>query len=59
LCIKQAAASIFGQYKGYWEIKYNEKNTAAKAFWGKVTEKYCPEKTYMNETETVLSFCVV
>ncbi len=48
---------IFERFRGKWELKYNEKNTAAKALWIKVTEKYKPQKTKLNDTETVLSFC--
>lgn len=53
----KAAETIFGQFKGRWEIKYNEKNTAAKALWNKVTERYRPEKIRLNDVETVLTFC--
>ena len=52
-----AASRIFDRFKGRWEIKYNEKNTAAKALWNKVTEQYHPRATHLNDTETVLSFC--
>ena len=55
---KAAAEMIFGQFKGHWEVKYNEKNVAAKGLWNKVTEKYRPQVTRLNDTETVLSFCV-
>ena len=51
-----AAELLFDRFKGRWEIKYNEKNTAAKALWSKVTEKYCPELTRLNDVEKVLSF---
>lgn len=56
LAIK-AAEMIFERFKGRWEVKYNEKNTAAKALWNQVTERYRPKKIYLNDTETVLSFC--
>jgi len=55
----QAAEMIFARYKGRWEVKYNEKNTAAKALWTKVTAKYHPHSIRLNDTETVLSFCSV
>lgn len=54
---KKAAEIIFERFKGNWEVKYNEKNTAAKALWNKVTEKYRHQMTRLNDTETVLSFC--
>lgn len=56
---RKAAELIFGRFKGRWEVKYNEKNTAAKALWNKVTERYHPRVTRLNDTETVLSFCSV
>ena len=55
----RAAEMIFERFKGRWEVKYNEKNTAAKALWTKATAKYRPRKTHLNETETVLSFCTM
>lgn len=53
----KAIEAIFKQYKGSWEIKYNEKNLPAKNLWNKVCEKYNPDKTHLNEYEIVLSFC--
>ena len=53
----EAAELIFGTFRGSWEVKYNEKNAPAKELWRKVTAKYRPETTRLNETETVLSFC--
>ena len=53
-----ATETIFKLHKGSWEIKYNEKNTAAKALWNKVTEKYHPQMIHLNQTETVLSFLI-
>ena len=52
----ESANEIFLKFRGKWEVKFNEKNTAAKAFWEKITEKYRPKKTFLNSTETVLSF---
>lgn len=52
-----AAEMIFERFKGCWEIKYNEKNIAAKTLWNKVTEKNSPQVIRLNDTETVLSFC--
>ena len=54
----QAARMIFARFPGTWEIKYNEKNAAAKALWTKVTGRYAPEKVCLNEEETVFTFCV-
>lgn len=48
---------IFKQFKGSWEIKYHEKNLPARNLWNKVCEKFNPDKTHLNECETVLSFC--
>ncbi len=52
----KAAESILERFKGRWEIKFNEKNAAAKGLWVKVTAKYSPELIHLNEEETVLSF---
>jgi predicted acetyltransferase len=54
---EKAAEMIFERFKGCWEIKYNEKNIAAKTLWNKATEQYFPKVTRLNDTETVLSFC--
>ena len=53
---EKAAEMIFERFKGCWEIKYNEKNIAAKTLWNKATEQYFPKVTRLNDTETVLSF---
>jgi predicted acetyltransferase len=55
----KAISVIFEKYRGKWELKYTEKNTAAKALWTKVTEKYKPHKTKLNDSETVISFCTI
>ena len=52
----KAAETIFVRFKGSWEVKYNEKNVAAKTFWNKVIAKFNPTKTALNDVETVLSF---
>lgn len=52
----EAVKTILEKHLGKWEIKYNEKNTAAKKFWNRITSGYSPEKTRLNEEETVLSF---
>jgi predicted acetyltransferase len=53
---ENAVSLIFEKFGGKWELKYSEKNTAAKALWTKVTEKYKPLETKLNDTETVISF---
>ncbi len=52
----RAVGLIFDRFEGRWEIKYNEKNKPAANLWNKVTERFRPEKTRLNESETVLSF---
>ena len=53
----EAAEMFFFNFRGNWEVKYNEKNKAAKELWTKVTAKYQPQKKQLNDTETVLCFC--
>ena len=53
---QKAAETIFSRFPGGWEVKYNEKNAAAKALWTKVTKRYDPKKIPLNGEETVLSF---
>lgn len=48
--------TIFEQFPGLWEIKYNENNLPAKSLWNKVCAKYNPRKIAVNQEETVLSF---
>jgi len=54
----EVAEMIFDQFKGSWEVKYNETNIAAKKLWNKVCAKYSPRKINLNKSETVLSFSV-
>ena len=54
----EAAKMILSMHHGRWEIKYNEKNLAAKKLWNAVTEYYKPEIHHLNDEETVLAFCV-
>lgn len=54
----KAVEMIFNQYKGSWEVKYNEKNIAASKLWNTMCGKYNPLKIHLNEFETVLSFSV-
>ena len=51
-----AARKIFAEHPGKWEIKYNEKNTAAKRLWNTVTAPYEPKLHHLNDEETVLVF---
>ena len=51
-----AAELLFTRYRGQWEVKYNEKNLAAKRLWHKVTAPYSPVPVHLNDTETVLTF---
>lgn len=53
----EAVKAIFEKHPGKREIKFNEKNTAAKRFWEKITAEYAPVKIKINSEETVLSFC--
>ena len=55
---EDAARLIFSRYPGNWEIKYNEKNVAAKSLWQKVTAPYNPTLYHLNKDETVLEFSV-
>lgn len=51
-----AANLVLSTYHGQWEIKYNEKNTAAKKLWTAVTAPYYPSVYHLNENETVFEF---
>ncbi len=55
----EAARHILESLPGSWEIKYNERNAAAKALWNRVTERYCPARQRYSEEETVLAFSTV
>ncbi len=52
----KAAEAIFHQYRGSWELKYNENNIAAKGLWKKSTASYNPKANHHSHDETVLSF---
>lgn len=54
-----AARQIFDLYSGKWEVKYNEKNTAAKCLWNKVTSEYNPKVRHLCDDEAVLSFMTI
>ena len=51
-----AVKHILSVYKGRWEIKFNEKNVAAKTLWTSITEPYNPKVFHLNDVETVLRF---
>lgn len=51
-----AARLILATYHGKWEIKYNEKNIAAKHLWTAIAAPYNPTVVHLNENETVLEF---
>ncbi len=48
--------ALLEKHPGQWEIKYNEKNLAAKHLWSKVAASYSPEVFHLNDEETVLLF---
>lgn len=48
--------ALFEKHPGQWEIKYNEKNLAAKHLWNKVAASYSPDVFHLNDEETVLLF---
>ena len=55
---KEAADRILSAFPGRWEIKYHEKNLAARTLWNQVAAPYGPEKRRYAELETVLCFTV-
>ncbi len=52
----EAANALLEKHPGQWEIKYNEKNLAAKRLWNRVAAPYLPEVFHRNDEETVLLF---
>lgn len=52
----EAVKILFDTFPGRWEIKYNEKNTAAKYFWNQCTQCFKPDRIAYSDTETVLVF---
>ena len=52
----EAAKQILESFPGSWEIKYNEKNTAAKALWNGIAAPYRPTHRRYSDMETVLCF---
>ncbi|MBQ7715741.1 MAG: GNAT family N-acetyltransferase [Clostridia bacterium] len=51
-----AVNALLEKHHGQWEIKYNEKNIAAKRLWNKIAAPYSPEVYHLNDEETVLLF---
>ncbi|MBQ6395032.1 MAG: hypothetical protein IJH87_01615 [Atopobiaceae bacterium] len=53
---KQAAALLFQDNPGTWELTFNNTNETAASFWTSVTRPYRPDPTPINARETILSF---
>jgi len=53
---EKAARMVIGMRPGRWQIKFNEKNTAAKHLWETLTAAYHPAVCHLNDEETVLAF---
>ncbi len=51
-----AVNALLEKHPGQWEIKYSEKNFAAKHLWNKVAASFSPEVFHLNDEETVLLF---
>ena len=51
-----AAEAIFERWPGRWEVKFNEKNAAARSLWTRVTARYAPTVRRLSDEETVLCF---
>ena len=51
-----AAEAIFERWPGRWEVKFNEKNVAARSLWTGVTARYAPTVRRLSDEETVLCF---
>ncbi len=54
---REAAEMILAEHPGKWEVKYSEKNAAAKKLWNDMTERYRRERIRLNDSETVLYWC--
>ena len=52
----EAAEMILAAHPGKWEIKYSEKNSAARDLWNKIAAPYSPETYDLKEEGTVLVF---
>lgn len=53
---KEAVNLLFAQFKGKWEIKFNNKNIGAMKLWNSVTNKFSPNIIRLNENEIILEF---
>ncbi len=53
---RAAAERIISEYPGCWEIKYCEKNAAAKALWASVAAPYDPRTYPAGDGEAALVF---
>jgi len=53
---REAVRMILSVHPGRWEIKFNEKNAAAKRLWTAAAAPYHPEVYQLSEQETVLAF---
>ena len=53
---RAAAEGILASFPGRWEIKYHEKNTAARNLWNQIAAQYQPERCSYSPVETVLCF---
>ena len=53
-----AVEAIFACCPGRWEIKFTEKNAAARSLWTRATARYAPTVRHLNDEETVLCFSV-
>ncbi len=53
-----AAEAIFERWPGRWEVKFNEKNAAARSLWTRVTARYAPTVRRLSDEEAVLCFAV-
>ena len=49
-------ALVFERYPGKLELKYSTKNSGAKAFWAKVTERFAPTVHQLEGGEGGLGF---
>ena len=52
----EAARALFTRWPGRWEVKYHEKNAAARTLWTTAAAPWRPRTTPYAEFETVLSF---
>lgn len=53
---KEAVDLILSKHPGKWEIKYSERNPAAKKLWNSIAKPYDPEIVHLDDDETALVF---